>query len=312
MRIFRISKGNGKYRTIYAPNYEEKCQYRALLRRLAPLEREAAREAGTFDVAHGFVRGRSVVTMAHYHKRGLVTVSLDIKSWYDSVRPNQIAGGLAFAGLTADDADEYAQRCCHTGLNVHYALPEPPLAPRQGLPSSPVAANLAAVPLDRWLLDNLPAGSVYTRYADDMVVSLTDTDAREAVDNVIAVVTRGVFCMGWEVDPKKTDIQRSRQGRRLICGLTVDACGVHAPRRTRRRLRAARHQRNRNQANGLREWCACKLPNLEKGAAVEQAWQIRSEGSPEALQVAGDVLEQAGLYGLANRCRAGDWHKKHA
>lgn len=308
MRVFTIPKGNGQFRVIYAPSYEEKVLYRRWLRYLMPFERAAAAVAGTSDVAHGFIQGRSVVTMAHYHKRGLVTISCDIRSWYDSVTPEQICSGLALTDMPEHQRAHYTQACCYMGDALSPRGGQ--LAPRQGLPTSPVAANLAAIFMDRWLLENLPAGAIYTRYADDLTVSLSDTDARDAVDGVIDILTRGVAIMGWELAAEKTSIQRAKQGRRLICGLTVDAFGVYAPRRTRRRLRAAKHQRNRNQVHGLAQWCACKLPNLEKKTAIEEAWEIKKDGSPESMAVASDRLRDAGLYGLAERCARGEWTKK--
>ena len=137
-------------------------------------------------------------------------------------------------------------------------------APRQGLPTSPALANLAAAQLDRDVLEYLDGMATYTRYADDLTVSC---DNAELLPELLRDIPRLVERAGFVVHPGKTSVQHSAAGRRVICGVAVDADGsVHATRTLRRRARAAAHHvahgdvRCADQARGLSEWCAQRLP----------------------------------------------------
>ena len=307
MRQIIIRKG-AKVRAVYCPDLGERRGFVRLARRLAVLERRATRAAGVEAVAHGFVTGRSPVTMATAHIGAAVTVSVDLRGWYDSVRVGQVAEGLRLAGVSPDTADTMAGAACRTA-----SAPSPnadSAAPRQGLPSSPAAANLAAVAMDAEVqrgLDalGLPARAVYTRYADDMVVSVWGDDSRETVDAIIRVLTSAAEGMGWELSPTKTHIQRARAGRRVIVGVSVGDEGIAAPRATRRRLRAAVHSApDAEQTRGLAEWCRLQAP---RGVTV---WQdvacILVAETDDAVLVAADRLEDSGAAGLAA------WMRDHA
>jgi len=248
MREIRISKGGGRYRTVYSPSRGERLRLQRLLFVLMAAERVAAEKAGTMHVAHGFVRGRSPITCALPHIGFPVTMSFDLADWFDSVRPEQIAQGLEAAGADPD----LAAQVCYRG------------APRQGLPTSPAAANLAAVEFDRSLLVGLyvlNGAWVYTRYADDLTISLAE-DSESNLLRVDDAVRHRAHDVGWRVADDKTKIQRRSAGRRVIVGVSVGDYCIKAPRRVRRRLRAALHQGHKcgQQAAGLAEWCAMKLP----------------------------------------------------
>lgn len=251
MRCCRIPKGPGRWRTVYVPSRAEKKRYARLAVQLALAERAAAQAAGTLLCAHGFVQGRSAVTAARLHVGYAATITADLADWFDSVRPEQIRAGLYLAG--ADPA--LATQACYAG------------APRQGLPSSPAAANLAAVELDRLILDRLacvaqgpPVALVYTRYADDLAVSVADPAVAEAV---LLALAGAAFAMGWKLAPGKTRVHRASAGRRPLLGLSVGPSDVRASREARRKLRAARFGRGPGAA-GLAEWCACRLPRAAR------------------------------------------------
>ncbi len=265
MRHLKLSKGNGKYREIFAPDGPEKRAYQQLLPALQRAERATALAQGTESVAHGFVTGRSPVTMALPHRGHAVTISADLASWFDSVRPEQIRAGLELAGADISLAD----RVCYRG------------APRQGLPTSPTAANLAAVTMDRAIIDalqSLGVEYVYTRYADDLAVSLRSPEPR-LVAQVIEILAACAQAMGWVVAAHKTRVQYARAGRRVICGVSVDS-DVRPPREMRRKLRAAQHHAPiSRQSMGLAEWCRMRLPKEQRGSRIIRGAQA-SVASP--------------------------------
>lgn len=278
MRIRRIPKGGGRFRTIYVPNAKEKKRLQKLLPTLHELHQQAVTREGTFGVAHGFVPNRNAVTCALPHRGFQVTVSCDLENWFDTVREDQ----LVAAGVPSD----IAQQITIDGVC------------RQGLPTSPVAANLAAVAMDQLILRELQRvksewrrfSCAYTRYADDLTISfsLDDNEActsdrqqqtKEAVAVVLAIISQAARSMGWVIAERKTRIQHAKAGRRIVVGIAVDD-RVQATRHTRRKLRASRYRASgrcpkkllyktsaasvigkaSHSAAGLAEWAACRLP----------------------------------------------------
>jgi hypothetical protein len=277
VRIAKIPKGGGKLRTIYCPNSKEKRQYRALLPKLHELHAKLVEQHGTRGVAHAFVPNRNPVTCALPHCGFKVTVSCDLSNWFDSVTMKNL--------LDAGFPPELAEAVTLPDEQGVRRL-------RQGLPTSPVAANIAAVTMDAdilWYLSNIRRNSqdichtnfdfTYTRYADDINVSFTvdfdDDGIRVLVQAIVKMVAMYAAMRGWTVAEHKTRVQRAEAGRRIIVGIAVDDY-IHATRKTRRKLRAARHRaalckghKKRNKAamsaSGLAEWAACKLPRLCRG-----------------------------------------------
>lgn len=290
--MFQILIRRGvKVRAVYQAEPDEKGHFRRVGRLLARLERRAAAAAGVADAAHGFVANRSPVTCAARHVGATLTVSVDLQSWYDSVSATQVAEGLRLAGMDLTRAGLLAVAACRT------ASPPSPnpdrLAPRQGLSSSPAAANLAAVRLDRLVIEGLGGLGLkfaYTRYADDCIVSVFGDDTRAAADRILGVLNMGVADMGWSLAPRKTRIQRGSAGRRVVVGVSVGPDGLGVTRKTRRRLRAGLHKApDAARTRGLAEWCKLKTPKCDHWADVAA---ILGHGD---VPVAADRLRDAGL-----------------
>lgn len=260
MKRVKIPKGNGKFRNIFIPSPKEAAALRELLPMLSKLERERARHFEVSHVAHGFITGRSPVTCATRHIGFDITCNFDLESWFDSVSVQQ----LLAAGVPQDIADK---------ITVDGFL-------RQGLPTSPVAANLAAVEFDKRVIDQIGRHVPhtehefsYTRYADDIIVS-----GKFFPDRVTSMQTKAVWvqlagfaianavaAVGWKIAEHKTQVQTAAAGRRIIVGLSVGPDDIRATRKTKRRLRAARHQKNERQIKGLSEWASCKMPRSARG-----------------------------------------------
>lgn len=260
MRIRKIPKGGGRFRTIYVPNTKEKERLRKLLPLLHQIHAQAVDAAGTRGIAHAFVPNRNPVTCALPHRGFQVTVSCDLENWFDTVREEQ----LVAAGVPPDVAK---------AITIDGVC-------RQGLPTSPVAANIAAVAFDARLLKSLKGFTemfgflsfAYTRYADDLIISFSFTDGLQHPevtysDILVRLISNRVAECGWKVAEHKTHIQHAKAGRRIIVGIAVDD-RVQATRKTRRKLRAAKHHCTKpgqqlqavQSHRGIAEWAACKLP----------------------------------------------------
>ena len=244
----------GKKRLIYSPNMDSKGFYQAILPKL----NETFEKMQERTVAFGFVPKRSCVDQALQHVNYAYTISLDIKDFFDHVKIKHVKG------LIDEELIPY--------LFIDGAA-------RQGLPTSPMVSNIAFNAIDLEIIAFLeekmgfttgkPKADIdvlffdfdfeedqkryyaYTRYADDLSVSL---DRYEDIARVINGVQRILFRHGFELNARKTKILDSKNGRRIICGVGVDEETVYPTRKTLKRLRAARHQKNLSSMFGHRAW----------------------------------------------------------
>lgn len=214
MQIFKIKKKSGKWRTIYAPSPDEKEACLEILPEIAA----TARSLDTEGTQHGFTEGRSPVTNALAHIGWQFTLTMDLQDFFDSVTPKHV--------------QHVTSECCFVDG-----------AARQGLPTSPALANLAAAPMDRDIHALNITGRFgkmfkYTRYADDLAFSF---DLRSVGEMLMREVPKIIERHGFKLNTEKTHWQNAKAGRRMITGAAVDN-EVHAPRELRRRIRAAAHQ----------------------------------------------------------------------
>lgn len=225
-RVIKVSKGRGRFRTIYSPNDE----LRAVLAGHYAHIRDTMLSACDYRVCNGFMPGRSPSTNACYHVGYQYTLSMDLKDFFDTVNESHLTGFLEHHVLSD---------CLWEGVA------------RQGLPTSPMLANIAACNMDATIKRiATERGMVYTRYADDLTISGND---RQNVFDMREIVTQAAADRGFVVNESKTEFQSASAGRRRITGLSVDDM-VHVPRRLRRKSRAARHQGHMGSAEGLIAW----------------------------------------------------------
>jgi RNA-directed DNA polymerase len=237
MQILKKIKKSGSERTVYAPNKKEKEGYKRLLPSLNEKAKLLVRDA------HGFMPGRSPVTNALSHLGYDCTFSCDIKDFFDSVTPEMLSEYLS---------KEEIEAVLYEG------------APRQGLPTSPPVANLAASRMDQAikeaLQEVLPESWVYTRYADDISVSWQGSNRLYLL--VLKTVEGVLNEFGFLLSRRKTRFQWAKVGRRVICGIAIDnEKGLFPCKRTRKALKkAVNKDPNSPKAKGLTEWSRLRLP----------------------------------------------------
>jgi RNA-directed DNA polymerase len=281
MKITRRPKGNGKFRTIYCPDVHEKYE----LSKILPSLNQIALTADTQKVAHGFMPGRSIVTNALAHVGDWkITLHFDFEDFFDSVTPEHCEVELSESYLW------------HSLDDSTWNLVFPDDAARQGLPTSPALANIAAAPFDaavlalrdtltpkRRLLGSRGPAFVYTRYADDLSFSCnSETVAARIQQEIPALAAR----FGFKINPTKTTRQHTAAGLRTITGIAVTPTGIRPTRRARRKLRAATHQLQ----HGIRP------RNLRKMLTKQTEAYHRDD--PYTLHRLGDIL-RAQWRGLA-------------
>lgn len=257
MKSRKISKGGHRHRIVFCPSPEEKARFRSLLPALAELERKQARHFGVATIAHGFVESRNQVTCALRHVGFDATYCFDLKGWFDSITEEQ----LICSGISEQIARE---------ITINGKL-------RQGLPTSPTAANIAAVRFDRAVYSGLSRYTdrygkfSYTRYADDIAISWSADENARYVAAVTVERAAGMF--NWTVAASKTRFYLAKSGFRIICGIAVGEHGIQATRETRRKLRAATRNTkwmstktdSVRRRKALEEWAKCPLPRSARG-----------------------------------------------
>lgn len=234
---FTIPKSSGEPRTITAPRIKLKRIQRRILD-------EILAKLATHEAAHGFVRGRSVLSNARPHKGAKLVVKMDLRDFFPSISYNRVAGLFASYGFS----DEVSWTL--SGLVTHRAvLPDgfvlwPGVLP-QGAPTSPALANLLCRRLDARLSGLAKrAGAAYTRYADDMTFSFKVPPAGKSSDGpslgrFLWWVEQVCLQEGFIENTAKRRVLRA-SGQQRVTGIVVNS-GLSVPREARRGFRALLH-----------------------------------------------------------------------
>lgn len=247
---FKILKKNGKTRNIVNPSDALKRYQRS---QAPALYKHFLAQAGTIaDCFHGFIPKRNAVTGARKHIGFKTTIMFDLVAFFDNVYYEHVTD----AGVLLN-----AKNQTYLFHKDGYAA--------QGFPSSPMIANIAAIPLikdlDSWLAGKFgKTNYCLTIYADDIQISFNDelkATWQEVRDTVYTKATDYRF----EINPRKTRVRFAKYGARKILGLNVTDTDVIATRRTNRKTRAVAHQVSYDGTKGqvlggLRTWQKCVLP----------------------------------------------------
>ena len=239
---FEVPKRSGGIRVLSAPHAELKAVQKKIHTDLIakiPLD----------DTAHGFAKGRSVVTNATKHVARDVIVTLDIKDFFPTISFVRVRGLFKALGYSPAASTVIAALTTaaptrpieYDGKKYEVAVGDPVLP--QGAPTSPGISNLIARRLDR-RLNGLArkAGWTYTRYADDLAFSAGSRN-KDKVPWLIRQVKEIVKSEGFTVHAKKGRVMR-KGGKQQITGVIVnDKPGLD--RREVRRLRAVLHRAKR-------------------------------------------------------------------
>lgn len=238
---FEIPKRSGGTRTIWAPNPKLKQAQRWILKNI--LE-----QLPVHGAAHGFLPERSILTHARVHTDAQRLIRMDLKDFFPTISFVRIKGVFRRAGYREQIATLLALLCTEAPREIrvlkgktYYVALGPRCLP-QGAPTSPALSNIVAMTLDRRIQGLADAhGWRYTRYADDLSLSLPDGAAVPQVGYLLGAVTRIVTQEGFAINAKKTWIAR-KGGKQAVTGLLVNGPGQpRVDRELKRRLRATIH-----------------------------------------------------------------------
>jgi RNA-directed DNA polymerase len=191
------------------------------------------------DAAHGFTRGRSVVSHARLHTGQDAVLRFDLKDFFASIAAARVYGIFRTVGyapgvahvLTGVSTNTMPRALWHAlqgsvepglvqdrfWLGRQLATPHLP----QGAPTSPALANLAAFRLDRRLAGlAASSGLRYSRYADDLTFSGPASSRRAGArlqETVAAIAGEEGFALN-----RSKSALRTAGARQAVCGIVVN------------------------------------------------------------------------------------------
>jgi RNA-directed DNA polymerase len=237
---FQIPKKTGGVREISAPLPRLKQAQQWILDNI--LERIVLH-----PTAHGFRRGRSIITNAQPHVGALVVINLDLQNFFPSISYSRVKGIFRSIGYSESIATILGLICTEPDVTAveldgrsYYIAQNQRYLP-QGAPTSPALTNLLCRRLDR-RLDRLASsrGFVYTRYADDLTFSTADSEKLREIGNILKGTTGIVTHEGLTIHPDKTRVLRQSQ-QQEVTGVVVNQ-KLNVDRSTLKRFRATLYQ----------------------------------------------------------------------
>ncbi len=249
-RRFALPKKTGGERIISAPMPRlKRAQYWVLDNLLA--------RAAVHPAAHGFLKGRSIVSNALPHVGQAVVINLDLKNFFPSIGMPRIKGVFSELGYSEQVATILALVCTEAPTEEvsvdgeRFFVAHGTRALPQGAPSSPALTNILCRRLDARLQGcAAKLGFSYTRYADDLTFS-GDESARKLAGKLLWRVKQIVMAEGFTPHPDKQHVMRSAQ-RQSVTGIVVND-KPSLERDTLRRFRATLFQVEKDGTEG-KQW----------------------------------------------------------
>lgn len=202
-QTFKIPKKTGGLREICAPKPALKETQSKIKNAL-----ERCTMGNVHNAAHAYVKGRSTVTAIQEHQKNNSRwfLKVDIKNFFGSFNKNFIQKQL----------NQVYPFCVAYFPSWKVALKDGVLP--QGTPISPILTNICMVPLDTQITKMLGKDYVYTRYADDILISNKyNFDWRKIVENLKRILEDTPL----EIKPEKTRYGSSA-GRNWNLGLMLN------------------------------------------------------------------------------------------
>ena len=233
-RTFKVPKKSGGFRLVASPSAGLKLKQKKETAYLEKIFRNILwANPDIHQVPHGFMTGRGATTAARRHIGFNSTIMMDISDFFDSVHidmlPDSVKNPIFFN----------QQGYC-----------------MQGFPSSPMVANIALVPVMKEIqqyLAEIEEKFAFTIYADDIAISINSENHENIKEFVKNVLEKHNF----KVNLKKTRVKYAKFGYRRILGINVGDDHIRATRKTMKKIRAARYQKNGSSLGGLTTWSRC-------------------------------------------------------
>lgn len=247
---YTIPKRNGGERKIAAPKSVLKnAQSKILELILEKLELS--------DSAHGFIKGRSVVSSAEVHtNQPELLINIDIENFFPTITFVRVRGMFHSFGYSLYMASLLAMLCTYCERipievkgQIKYVKTSERILP-QGSPASPMITNIICRRLDKKL--NFLAEKHqfhYSRYADDMSFSFEKGIDQKQVRKVVSEIENIVQYEGFRINKAKTHYLK-KSNRQCITGIVINNEQIGVPKVWIKRMRAAIYNANRLKEKG--------------------------------------------------------------
>lgn len=211
-----IPKKNGGVRTIYHPSSKVKLiQYWLINSILSKLP--------VHDAAYAFVKNRSIKSNAllHASSRNKYYVKIDLKDFFPSIKYSDFENSFKNYRDFIEFPVELDSEILPLIKKICFI---PDLSLPIGFPTSPFIANFVAREFDEKLtvklnsIDNLNA--IYTRYADDIIISTNKKGCSSKIINAVKDVLKKIQ-PNFKINLKKVKVCSASGGSIIVTGLKV-------------------------------------------------------------------------------------------
>lgn len=208
--------------------------------------------------AFAYIKGKSAVQCARVHTDAKWLIKIDIKDFFHYIDERMIYWALRERKVDDYKAFFFARMMTREAWSFEEIYKELPkkyhknhkhkLSKKfdkrhqrlgflpQGSPTSGALANLVCFNLDNKLSEVAVGNNLtYTRYADDLIFSSTDSFDRTQAETALAEASRVIRKSGFHINSEKTRIIPPG-ARRQILGVLITDNGLSLPKATRNRI----------------------------------------------------------------------------
>lgn len=236
---FDIPKKSGGMRHIAAPKTQLKMAQRQILEQIL-------QNLKISDMAHGFIKSRSVLTSAKTHNTSPdLLINIDLENFFPTITFERVRGlyqSLGYSGYIASLLAMICTYCERMPVEIKgetkYVKTSERVLP-QGSPASPMITNIICHRMDK-RINGLckKLGLTYTRYADDMSFSYIGDTENIAIGSFLNSIAKIIEEEGFHIKKEKTHILR-KNNRQYITGIVINNDEIGVPRKWVKILRAS-------------------------------------------------------------------------
>lgn len=207
-KVYTIPKRNGEPRPIAHPSRELKAVQRWIVKVI--IQRFPIHDAAT-----AYRKGGGIRVNAERHRTSLYTNRYDFANFFPSFKRHQVQSFVQSEAskvgmvLSDDDVDFIGAIVCRHGrLTI-------------GAPSSPAITNAMMFQFDKKMFEYcLERNLVYTRYADDVFISSSESNKMVNLEARIAEAKRGIDHLAIRLNSQKT-AHLSKKYHRSVAGVVI-------------------------------------------------------------------------------------------
>ena len=197
-----------------------------------------------------YIKGKSILSNAKKHRRNLYFLKMDFKDFFPSIKWKDLRPIISVwhKKTTPDwkltnEAKNLVRRTC---FYLEDSLPI-------GYPSSPMISNAVMFTIDDEITNLLSdrekyGNAIYTRYADDLVISTDKKDVCNNIHKVIRKLIEKINSPKLSLNSKKTKMGSRTSGSALVTGLRICANGhitIHRKQKDHIRLLLALYKKKK-------------------------------------------------------------------